>query len=221
MKKESIKDEKYILKDKKEAIEMLKVLELEYPDAVCSLNYSTPIQLTVALILAAQCTDERVNKVVPILFNKFPDVYSLAEATLGDIIQIIRSCGFYQNKATSISETSKTIVNNFNGIVPDNLEDLTTLKGIGRKSANIILQECFQKTVGIAVDTHVTRICRKMGFSNANNQDKIEQELMKKLDKKYWNKINHILVFHGRAICIARRPLCNICPINDICPKND
>ena len=120
----------------------------------------------------------------------------------------------------SISETAKTIVNNFNGIVPNTMKELCTLKGIGRKSANIILQECFNNTVGIAVDTHVTRISRKIGLSNSNTPEKIEKDLTSIIDRKYWNKINHIFVYHGRAICIARQPKCNICPIMDICKKN-
>ena len=118
-------------------------------------------------------------------------------------------------------ETSKIIVDKYNGQVPSSMEELKTLKGIGRKSANIILQECFGNTVGIAVDTHVTRISRKIGLSNSNTAEKIEQDLMKKFDKKYWSRLNHILVYHGRQICIARRPQCNECPISSICSKND
>lgn len=215
------KNIRYIDKNKKQCEEVIEILEKEYPDAICSLNYTSPIELVVALILAAQCTDERVNKIVPILFEKFPDVYSLSEANVLDIQEIVKPCGFYVNKAKNISDTSKIIVTNFNGNVPSTMNELCTLKGIGRKSSNIILQECFGKVEGIAVDTHVTRISRKIGFSNANTPEKIEEDLIRKFDKKYWATINHILVFHGRAICIARRPLCDICPIKDICPKND
>lgn len=219
MEKDKVK--KYQKISKENAILAIEILNKYYSDAKCGLDFKEPIELVVALILAAQCTDERVNKITPILFGKYKDVYDLANANLEDIQNIIRPCGFYVNKASSILETSKTIVERFNGQVPNNMKDLTTLRGIGRKSANIILQECFHNTVGIAVDTHVTRISRKIGLSNSNTPEKIEQDLMKKLDKKYWTKINHIFVYHGRAICIARRPQCNDCPIQDICSKNE
>lgn len=212
---------KYILTNKVKSIEIINNLKKYYSDAKCGLDYNSPIELVVALILAAQCTDARVNTIVPILFEKYKSVYDLSKATPEDIAKIIKPCGFYANKSKSIYETANIIVNNFNGKVPDTMENLTTLKGIGRKSANIILQECFDNTVGIAVDTHVTRLSRKIGFSNSNTPEKIEQDLMKKFDKKYWSVINHILVYHGRKFCIARRPNCNECPINDLCPKND
>ncbi len=220
MKKENIKTKKYNKVEKETIINIINILDNYYPDAKCSLDYIVPIQLVVSLILAAQCTDERVNKITPILFKKYPTVYDLANAQISDIEKIIKPCGFYKNKAVSISETAKTIVNNFNGIVPNTMKELCTLKGIGRKSANIILQECFNNTVGIAVDTHVTRISRKIGLSNSNTPEKIEKDLTSIIDRKYWNKINHIFVYHGRAICIARQPKCNICPIKDICKKN-
>ena len=220
MKKENIKTKKYNKVEKETIINIINILDNYYPDAKCSLGYIVPIQLVVSLILAAQCTDERVNKITPILFKKYPTVYDLANAQISDIEKIIKPCGFYKNKAVSISETAKTIVNNFNGIVPNTMKELCTLKGIGRKSANIILQECFNNTVGIAVDTHVTRISRKIGLSNSNTPEKIEKDLTSIIDRKYWNKINHIFVYHGRAICIARQPKCNICPIKDICKKN-
>ena len=220
MKKENKKKKKYNKVEKETIINIINILDNYYPDAKCSLDYIVPIQLVVSLILAAQCTDERVNKITPILFKKYPTVYDLANAQISDIEKIIKPCGFYKNKAVSISETAKTIVNNFNGIVPNTMKELCTLKGIGRKSANIILQECFNNTVGIAVDTHVTRISRKIGLSNSNTPEKIEKDLTSIIDRKYWNKINHIFVYHGRAICIARQPKCNICPIKDICKKN-
>lgn len=200
---------------------IIEILENEYKDAKCGLDYTTPLSLVIALILAAQCTDARVNVVCPILLDAFPDVSSLAKANQKDIEEIIHPCGFYRNKAKSIKGCCEKIVNDFNGIVPNTMKELTTLPGIGRKSANIILQECFDITEGIAVDTHVTRITRKMGFSNGNTQEQIETELMKKIPNKYWNKINHILVNHGRKYCIARRPDCDNCPINSLCKKND
>ena len=218
---EKDKTKKYKKISKNNAIKVVEILDKYYSDAKCGLDFTSPIELVVALILAAQCTDERVNKIVPILFDKYKNVYELANASLEDIQSIIKPCGFYVNKSISILKTTKIIVEKFNGNVPDNMKDLVALKGIGRKSANIILQECFNNTVGIAVDTHVTRISRKIGLSNSNTPEKIEQDLMNTFDKKYWCKLNHIFVYHGRAICIARRPNCKSCPVNSICSRND
>lgn len=220
MKMENAK--KIYKKIKKKALdEVIKILSDEYKDAVCGLNYTSPLSLTISLILAAQCTDARVNKISPILLNKYPDVYALSDADIEDIENIIHPCGFYKNKAKSIKLCSKKIINEFGGQVPCTIEKLTSLAGIGRKSANIILQECFDTTVGIAVDTHVTRISRKIGITNSKTQELIEKDLMKKIPKIYWNKINHILVNHGRKYCIANRPNCTSCPISNLCKKND
>lgn len=212
---------KYIKSNRKEAKMVINILKDYYPDARCSLNYNQDIELIIALILAAQCTDERVNKITPILFKKYPTVYDLASANIEDIEKIVKPCGFFKNKAKNIHETANIIVNDFNGKVPDTMEELCKLKGIGRKSSNIILQECFNKVEGIAVDTHVTRISRKLGFSNSNTPEKIEMDLKKLIEKKDWNTINHILVYHGRAICIARKPNCDECPVKDICKMNN
>ena len=205
------------LLSKEEITKLLDILENEYSDAKCGLDYSNPLELTISLILAAQCTDKRVNMIRPILFNKYPDVYSLAKADKKELEQIIHSCGFYNNKSKNIIETANIIVNNFDGKVPNTMKDLTSLAGIGRKSANIILQECFDITEGIAVDTHVTRITKKLGLTNNTEPLKIEADLMKDLPKKYWNKINHMLVCHGRAICDAKKPKCSECLVNNIC----
>ena len=212
---------KYKQKNKKDAEEIIKILIKYYDDAKCGLDFESPFYLVVALILAAQCTDKRVNQITPVLFKRYSTIKEIAEANLNEVSNIVKTCGFYRNKAFSIIESAKIICDKFNGIVPDTMEELTTLRGIGRKSANIILQECFDKTQGIAVDTHVTRISRKIGFSNANSQDKIEKELTTLFDKKYWKSINHSLVWHGREMCIARRPRCDECPITNICNKND
>lgn len=214
-------EKKYVKIKDNDIITIISILEKEFPNAVCGLNFNSPIELVCALILAAQCTDERVNKIIPILFDKYKDVYELSKADVNDIAKIVKPCGFYSNKSKAISNTAKIIVEKYNGNVPDTMEDLTTLSGIGRKSANIILQECFNKTEGIAVDTHVTRLSRKIGISNESTQEKIENELMKRIDKKYWSLINHIFVLHGRKYCIARRPQCDICPIKDYCNKNN
>lgn len=214
-------ENEYIKINKNDMLEVIQILENEYKDAKCGLDYTTPLSLVIALILAAQCTDARVNIICPILLKKYPDVYSLAKADIKDIQEIIHPCGFYRNKAKSIKNCCEKIISDFNGIVPNTMQELTTLSGIGRKSANIILQECFDITEGIAVDTHVTRITRKIGISNEKIQENIEKDLMKKIPKKYWNKINHILVSHGRKYCIARKPNCDECPISSLCKKND
>lgn len=207
------------LQTKKEINEIIEILEKTYPEAKCRLNYDYPLQLVVALILAAQCTDDMVNKVVPVLFKKYPDAEALSNADLSDIQQIVKPCGFYLTKAKNIKLTATSILQDFNNVIPDSMEKLTSLYGIGRKSSNIILQECYNKIEGIAVDTHVSRTSKRIGFTKESVPLKQEQELLKKVDKKYFNKLNHILVFHGRAICVARKPKCNICPIQDRCKK--
>ena len=198
-----------------------KKLDLMFPDAKCELNYNRDYELLIATVLSAQCTDKRVNEITPLFFKRFPTIEDVKNASIEDVINIIRPCGFYKNKAHSIIESARIVCDEFNGKVPNTMEDLTKLCGIGRKSANIILQECFGKIKGIAVDTHVTRISRKIGFSNGKTQIQIENELLKRFDKKYWGKINHVLVLHGRAICIANRPKCDECPISNLCKKND
>ena len=212
---------KYISQTKKQSEETIKILIDTYKDAKCGLDYTSPFYLVVALILAAQCTDKRVNEITPLFFKRFPTIEDVKNASIEDVIIIISPCGFYINKAHSIIESAIIVCDEFNGKVPNTMEDLTKLCGIGRKSANIILQECFGKIEGIAVDTHVTRISRKIGFSNGKTQIQIENELLKRFDKKYWGKINHVLVLHGRAICIANRPKCDECPISNLCKKND
>lgn len=205
------------LLDDKEVLKLLNILEKEYSDAKCGLDFESPLQLTVSLILAAQCTDKRVNMIRPILFEKYPDVYALAKADKKELEEVIHSCGFYNNKAKNIITTANIIIDKFDGKVPSSMKELTSLAGIGRKSANIILQECFDITEGIAVDTHVTRITKKLGLTNNTDAINIEKDLMKTLPKKYWNKINHMLVNHGRAICDAKKPKCTECLVNHIC----
>lgn len=196
---------------------LLDILDEEYKEAKCGLDYTGPLDLTVALILAAQCTDKRVNMIRPIVFTKYPTVYELANANISELEDIIHSCGFYKNKAKNIIKMANDVVNKYGGNVPNTMEKLTALPGIGRKSANIILQECFDITEGIAVDTHVTRITKKLGLTENSDPINIEKDLMKILPERYWNKINHMLVNHGRAICNAKKPKCDICPVNHIC----
>ena len=207
-------------KSKKSINEMIQILENYYPEAKCGLDYYSPLYLTISLILAAQCTDARVNSIMPIFFDTFKDLNGIAKADISEIEKVIKPCGFYKNKAKNISLMSKKLIKDFNSEIPNTMEELISLNGIGRKSANIILQECFNKSEGIAVDTHVSRTTFRMGFTNSKEPLKQEQELIKKVDKKYFNKVNHILVYHGRKICDARKPKCDICPVNEFCDKN-
>lgn len=199
---------------------MINILQATYNDAKCSLNYSSPFELTIALILAAQSTDATVNIVVPKLLKKFPNPDDLGNASVGEVEKIIKPTGFYHSKAKYVIATSKILSTVYKYEFPDTFEKLAILPGIGRKSSNIILQECFGKVEGIAVDTHVTRLSYKIGLTKNKEANKIEKDLVKQINKKYWDKINHIFVYHGRAICIARKPQCDICPINNICMKN-
>ncbi len=209
------------LQSKENIAKIITILESKYKDAKCGLNYTSALQLTIALILAAQCTDNMVNKIIPILFTKYDTIEKLANAKVTDIEKIIKPCGFYRNKAKNISLTSKKILEDFGGNVPCTMKELTSLYGVGRKSANIILQECFNIVEGIAVDTHVSRTTYRMGFTKSNVPLVQEQELVLKIDKKYFSKINHILVYHGRAVCQSRNPKCDICPVNLYCFKRD
>ncbi len=214
-------NKRYRKQTKKQSEEIILKLIEEYGTPECGLYYTTPFSLVVGLILAAQCTDERVNKTTPILFKKYKTIEDIKNANMEDVINIIKPCGFYVNKAKSIIESARIVIDDFNGQVPNTMKDLTKLRGIGRKSANIILQECFGIIDGIAVDTHVTRLTKKIGFSNGKDPIEIENDLMKLINKKYWDKLNMLLVTHGRKICIANRPNCDNCIICSICKKND
>ena len=212
---------RYKKQTKKQAEEIVKSLIKEYEGKEVGLHFNSPFELTVALILAAQCTDKRVNEVTPILFFKYPTIESIKNADLEDIKKIVKPCGFYNNKAKNIKETARIIMDEFNGEVPCDIDEVQKLAGIGRKSANIIMLEGFGICKGIAVDTHVTRISRKIGLSNGKNPIEIEKDLLKLLNKKYWVDLNHVLVLHGREVCIANRPQCDNCSIRNLCNKND
>jgi len=205
--------------DVKELKEILDRLKKKYPKAKTSLKYINPFQLLIATILSAQCTDERVNKVTPVLFEKYPGPKELSQADLKDIENIIRSTGFYHNKAISIKESSKIIMEKFNGEVPKNMEELLMLKGVARKTANVVLGSAYGIASGIVVDTHVKRLVFRLGLTKNIQADKIEIDLMNKIDKKDWIWFSHALIEHGRNICFARNPLCNKCFLNDICHK--
>ncbi len=198
---------------------IIEKLENEYTDAKIALDYNTPFELLIATILAAQCTDLRVNLVTPKLFEKFPTPHHYIKATLEEIEKEIFSTGFYKNKAKSIQNASYEIVNNFGGEVPNTMENLLKLRGVGRKTANVILGHCFNKPV-IVVDTHVKRISNLLSLVNSNSADEIEFELLKIIQENKQTNFSHLIANHGRAICIARRPKCSICVINKLCPSN-
>jgi len=208
---------KYTLLNKQEINVVLETLQKNYPTPKCGLSYSNAFELLLSLILAAQCTDIRVNMIRPKLTKKHPTPQDIALLSYDEVYNIIKSCSFPNNKAKHIVEASKKIVNEFNGQVPHTMKELTSIPGIGRKSANIILSEVFGIVEGIAVDTHVTRLSKKIGFTNSTDVLIIEKNLMRKIPKNLWGQINHTLVEHGKTICVARRPKCDICCINNYC----
>ena len=195
----------------------VKILKDTYPDATCSLDFKTPFQMVVAVMLSAQCTDERVNKTTPTLFARCQTIQDFADINLQELENIIHPCGFYKNKAKNIKLCAKQILENFNGQVPQTMEELLTLAGVGRKSANVILLEVFGIANGIAVDTHAKRISNRIGLSNEKEPEKIEQDLLKLFDKKSLKDINHLFVWHGRKTCASRKPNCKECTVNKYC----
>lgn len=203
--------------NKKDGKQIVLLLKDFYPDATCSLNFSTPFELVIAVMLSAQCTDERVNKTTPILFSKCKSIQDYIDIDIKELEDIIYPCGFYKTKAKNIKLCAKQIIENFNGTVPHTMEELTSLSGVGRKSANVILLEVFGIAKGIAVDTHAKRISNLVGLSTKKEPEKIEQDLIKIFPKEYLKDINHLLVWHGRNTCIARKPRCSKCPINTFC----
>ncbi|MCX7642119.1 MAG: endonuclease III [Elusimicrobiales bacterium] len=208
------------MKIKKDSYLIVNALKAEFPNASTELKYLNPFQLLIATILSAQTTDITVNKVTPILFNKYPDAFTLSKANLSDVEDIIRPTGFYHQKAKYIVETSKIIMDKFNGKVPQTMEGLMTLKGVSRKTANVVISNVFDKAEGIVVDTHVKRVAKRTGFSSSSNAIQIEKDLMNIFDKKDWAFLSNALVLHGRYICKARNPMCEKCKIEKWCEKN-
>jgi len=202
----------------KKILKIIELLEKNYP-AVCALNYSNAFQFVVAVILSAQCTDKRVNIVTADLFKKYKDISDFAGADFNELSNAIKSTGFYKNKANAIINCAKIIKEKYNYQIPDNLEELTKLPGIGRKSANVILSEIFNKAEGFVVDTHIKRLTYRIGLTLSNNVEKIERDMMAITPKKYWTILPHLLIWHGRAVCKARRPQCEICIISNFCAK--
>lgn len=203
--------------NKKDIDDFYKILKETYPDATCSLDFHTPFQIVVAVMLSAQCTDERVNKTTPALFERCKTIQDFANIDIKELENLIHPCGFYKNKAKNIKLCAKQVLENFNGVVPQNMEDLLTLAGVGRKSANVILLEAFGIANGIAVDTHAKRISNRLGFSSQNDPEKIEQDLLKIFPKKYLKDINHLFVWHGRNTCDSRKPKCDVCTVKKFC----
>lgn len=199
--------------------ELIENLQKTYPDATCSLNFMTPLQLLIAVILSAQSTDAQINKLTPALFEKYKTAKDFANANIKELEQYVKSSGFYKNKAKNIQNACKIISEKYNGNVPDTMEELVLLPGVGRKTANVVLLNAFGKCEGIAIDTHAKRISNRTGLSNNDDPLKIEQELLKKIPKQYWHLMNHLFVDHGRAICTARSPKCENCCIEKYCEK--
>ncbi|MFH7024490.1 MAG: endonuclease III [Heteroscytonema crispum UTEX LB 1556] len=207
------------LSKKQRALEVLNRLQRLYPDATCSLNYSTPVQLLVATILSAQCTDERVNKVTLLLYSNFPDAPSLANADLAEIEELVRSTGFYRNKAKNIQGACRMIVTEFGGEVPNQMDKLLRLPGVARKTANVVLAHAFGINAGVTVDTHVKRLSNRLGFTKHADPIHIEKDLMGLLPQPDWENWSIRLIYHGRAICKARSPACEACELADLCPS--
>ena len=206
--------------DEKQRLRMI-VSELAktYPEAICALNHKSPFELLAATILSAQCTDERVNLVTPKLFAKYPSPKALAKAKQPELEEIIRSTGFFRNKATNLIGMAQAIVEKHNGELPQTLEQLVLLPGVGRKTANVLLGTAFGIASGVVVDTHVKRIANLLGLTNSQNPEQIERDLIEKLPSDEWINFSHRLIHHGRRICIARRPKCEECPLLPLCPR--
>jgi endonuclease-3 len=202
------------------ALEVFSRLKRAYPDAHTELDYETPLQLLVATILSAQCTDKRVNMVTPLLFRTFPTAAALADAPSEKLEEIIKSTGFFRNKTKSLIGLGKALVERHNGEVPDSMDALVKLPGVGRKTANVVLGNAFGKNVGVVVDTHVARLSHRLGLTKETDPVKIEQDLMRLFPSEDWTLLAHLLIFHGRRVCVARTPKCEICVLNDICPSS-
>lgn len=194
-------------------------LKAAYPDAACALRHEDPFQLLVATILSAQCTDERVNKVTPALFARYPDARAMKDAPVEDLEDLIRTTGFFHNKTKSLLGASRRLAEVHQGRVPDTMEELLDLPGVARKTANVVLGTGYGIAVGVVVDTHVYRLSRRLGLTKGGSPVDVEQDLMRILPRDEWILFAHLLIHHGRRICIARKPKCSICPVRDLCPS--
>lgn len=205
---------------KKRAYEIYKRLKKMYPEAKTALRHTSAWELLVASILSAQCTDKRVNMITPLLFKKYPEIEDFAQAEKEELEKLIYSTGFYRNKAKNIIGAAKKILNDFKGNVPDNMENLVTIPGVARKTANVILSSWFKKNEGVVVDTHVKRISQRLGLTENKTPEKIEKDLMNIYEKKKWGPFSYMIVDHGRALCKAPTPKCILCKLKDICPSS-
>jgi endonuclease-3 len=198
---------------------ILAALKEEYPDVQCALVHQNPLQLMIATILSAQCTDVRVNKVTPALFGKYPSVQAFASAPQTEMEEMIRTTGFFRNKAKSIIGASQRIVHRYGGQVPNDMENLLTLPGVARKTANVVLGTAFGIASGVVVDTHVFRITHRLGLTKGKTPEKVEMDLMKSIPPDEWINFSHRLIHHGRKVCASRKPACERCVLNEVCPK--
>jgi len=200
-------------------LKIIELLEKKYPDAKTALNYSNPLEILVTTILSAQCTDKRVNIVTKTLFKKYKTAEDYANADLAELEEDIRSTGFYRNKAKNIKNTGRMLVEKYDSQVPRTMEELIELPGVARKTANIVLSNAYGVIVGIAVDTHVRRLSKRLGLTENTDPNKIEADLMAIVPKSQWKRITNLLIFHGRNVCMARKPKCSICTLNKLCPS--
>lgn len=207
------------LEKKTRLLKIIELLQEEYPNVKTSLHYSSPLEILVATILSAQCTDKRVNIVTQSLFKKYKTAEDYAKVDLSELEQDIRSTGFYRNKAKNIRNAGKMLVEKFDSKVPQTMEEILELPGVARKTANIVLSNAYGVIVGIAVDTHVRRLSKRLGLTENTNPDKIEKDIMQIVPKSHWKNITNLLISHGRAVCNARKPKCDICILNKICPS--
>ena len=207
------------LEPKKRAAEIIYLLEKEYPKALTALEFSKPLELLIATILSAQCTDKQVNKVTKVLFKKYASVDDYANAAIESLQKDVKSTGFYRSKAKYIKKSAEMLISKYGRKVPNTMEELIELPGVARKTANIVLQNAYGVIVGIAVDTHVKRLSNKLGLTTNKDPKKIEIDLMKIIPKSNWREVSDLLIFHGREICIARKPKCFECVLNKICPS--
>ena len=205
--------------DRVRVLKIIELLEKEYPKAKTALNYTSPLEILVATMLSAQCTDKRVNVVTKSLFKKYKTAEDYANADLGELEEDVRSTGFYRNKARNIKRSGRMLVEKFDSQVPRTMNELLELPGVARKTANIVLSNAYGVIEGIAVDTHVRRLSKRLGLTENKNPNKIEKDLMEIVPKSHWKRITDLLIFHGRNICMAKKPKCSLCGLNKLCPS--
>ena len=198
---------------------LLERLRAAYPDAKCALDHRNPFELLVATILSAQCTDARVNMVTPALFARYPDAEAMSRATQEDLEELVRTTGFFRNKSKSIRGASETLVQEFGGVVPRSMDEILRLPGVARKTASVVIGVSYGVAEGVVVDTHVARVSRRLGLTRNGKVEKIERDLMKAIPRDSWIDFAHLIIFHGRRVCEARKPKCPVCPVQDLCPS--